>query len=32
MGHLEKNKDDRKEKYLAREMRAYILVIHIING
>ena len=30
--YSDQNKDDQKEKYLAKEMRAYILVSHVIDG
>ena len=31
-GYLEQNEYNQKEKYPAKEMRAYILVSHVING
>ena len=31
-GYSEQNEDDQKGKYLAKEMRAYILVSRVIDG
>ena len=31
-GYSDQNEDEQKEKYLAKETRAYILVINVIDG